>query len=285
MSAPALDEQVDDFLGYLFSVRGYSEATVRTYELPLRQMLEHHRLERTKSGWRLDILPLRRMIASNTRRTVAKKLSAVRSFVRYLRDQRNISILLVGDESVNVPRTLPKPLDESHIREVMEEADPESRLILALLYGLGLRISELAALRREDLVTGWVRITGKGKKTRQLPVPPGVGRIAESYLRLHPGGVYLFEKGGVPLNESQLRYRIGKLFKKHGIKATPHQLRHSFATHLLEHGARISDVSELLGHSSMATTQIYTKLGSAKKLEEYRKAHPLMKNGSNRGTE
>ena len=275
----ALDELVDEFLEYLFSVRGYSEATVRTYEIPLRQMLEHHRLTPEGSGrWRLDILPLRRMIAANTQRTVAKKLSAIRSFVRYLRDQRNMPILLVGDESVKVPQTLPKPLDESHIREVMEEADAQSRLILALLYGLGLRISELASLRRGDLATEWVRITGKGKKTRQLPVPPGIRQMVEAYLEQHPGGTYLFEKGGVPLNESQLRYRIGKLFKKHGIKATPHQLRHSFATHLLEHGARISDVSELLGHASMATTQIYTKLGSAKKMEEYRKAHPLMKN-------
>jgi integrase/recombinase XerC len=275
----ALDELVDEFLEYLFSVRGYSEATVRTYEIPLRQMLEHHRLTPEGSGrWRLDILPLRRMIAANTQRTVAKKLSAIRSFVRYLRDQRNMPILLVGDESVKVPQTLPKPLDESHIREVMEEADAQSRLILALLYGLGLRISELTALRRTDLESEWVRITGKGGKTRQLPIPPGVRQIVESYLRFYPGGAYLFEKGGVPLNESQLRYRIAKLFKKHGIKATPHQLRHSFATHLLEHGARISDVSELLGHASMATTQIYTKLGSAKKMEEYRKAHPLMKN-------
>ena len=275
----ALDELVDEFLEYLFSVRGYSEATVRTYEIPLRQMLEHHRLTPEGSGrWRLDILPLRRMIAANTQRTVAKKLSAIRSFVRYLRDQRNMPILLVGDESVKVPQTLPKPLDESHIREVMEEADAQGRLILALLYGLGLRISELVSLRREDLATEWVRITGKGKKTRQLPVPPGVRQMVEHYLREHSGGAYLFEKGGVPLNESQLRYRIAKLFKKHGIKATPHQLRHSFATHLLEHGARISDVSELLGHASMATTQIYTKLGSAKKMEEYRKAHPLMKN-------
>ena len=77
------------------------------------------------------------------------------------------------------------------------------------------------------------------------------------------------------MNAAQLRYRVEKIFKKHGIKATPHQLRHSFATHLLDNGARISDVSELLGHASMATTQIYTKLANSKKLQEYMHAHPL----------
>ena len=274
---PELESLVNDFLEYLFSVRGYSEATVRTYELPLRQMLERHRLEESEEGWRLDILPLRRHIASNTPRTVAKKLSAIRSFVRYLQDQRSLPIFLSGDDSVKVPQTLPKPLDEEHIAEVLAEADPAGGLILALLYGLGLRISELRSLRREDLSGSWVRITGKGGKARQIPVPPKVGKMIETYLSLHPGGSWLFEKGGTPLNDAQLRYRVRKLFRAHGIEATPHQLRHSFATHLLEHGARISDVSELLGHSSMATTQIYTKLGSAKKLEEYSKAHPLMK--------
>ena len=77
------------------------------------------------------------------------------------------------------------------------------------------------------------------------------------------------------MNSAQLRYRLTKLFKNSGLKVTPHQLRHSFATHLLNHGARISDVSELLGHETMATTQIYTKLGSVKKMQEYMKAHPL----------
>ena len=77
------------------------------------------------------------------------------------------------------------------------------------------------------------------------------------------------------MNVAQLRYIITRLFKSVGIKATPHQLRHSFATHLLNNGARISDVSELLGHETMATTQVYTKLGSVKKMEEYMKAHPL----------
>jgi integrase/recombinase XerC len=277
--APDLAALTDDFLDYLFSVRGYSEATVRTYELPLRQMLAYHRLDPAERGWRLDILPLRRQIAHNTKRTIAKKLSAIRSFARYCREQRELPLSLKGDDTVKVPQTLPKPLEEAHIREVMEAADPEARLILALLYGLGLRISELVALRREELSGAWVRITGKGGKTRQLPLPPGVRKLAEEYLRSHPGGSYLFEKGGVPLNDSQIRYRVRKLFRAHGIQATPHQLRHSFATHLLEHGARISDVSELLGHASMATTQIYTKLGSAKKMEEYAKAHPLMQTG------
>jgi integrase/recombinase XerC len=276
---PDLPRLAEEFLDYLFGVRGYSQRTVDTYELALDQMLEHHRLERKKGGWELDLLPLRRRIASNTKRTVAKKLSAIRSFARYCREQREIPLLLRGDDPVKVPRTLPKPIDEAYIREVMEAADPSDRLILALLYGLGLRISELAALRREDLEGEWIRILGKGDKTRQIPIPPKVRKILAEYRSIHPAGRYLFEKGGAPLNDTQLRYRVQKLFKAHGIKATPHQLRHSFATHLLEHGARISDVSELLGHSSMATTQIYTKLGSAKKLEEYAKAHPLMQKG------
>ena len=88
---------------------------------------------------------------------------------------------------------------------------------------------------------------------------------------------YLFEKNNAPLNSAQLRYKITNIFKAHGIKTTPHQLRHSFATHLLNSGARIADVSELLGHATMATTQIYTKLADSKKLEEYLKAHPLTK--------
>ncbi len=272
-----LSELVDDFLDYLFQIRGYSEETVKTYEIPLRQMVEHSRLTKEKDRWVLEILPFRRVIAANSKRTVAKKLSAVRSFVRYLNEQRGIDLELEGAESVKVPKTLPKPLEEEYIFEVLEAADPMERLLLLLLYGLGLRIGEIAGLERDRVGKDWILIHGKGGKSRQLPVPSPVVRAMEEYLALYPQGRYLFEKGGVPMNASQLRYRVGKLFKARGIKATPHQLRHSFATHLLEHGARISDVSELLGHSSMATTQIYTKLGSVKKREEYLKAHPLAK--------
>ncbi|WP_456433868.1 tyrosine-type recombinase/integrase [Nitratifractor sp.] len=274
-----LSAHIDDFLDYLFQVRGYSEATVRTYEIPLRQMAELARCEREGGGWTIDLTPWRRRIASNSRRTVAKKLSAVRSFAEYLRKQRHVPVRLVGDESVKVPKTLPKPVEEEPIREALEHADETERLIVALLYGMGLRIGELAGLKRDQIDRDWVRVHGKGGKTRQLPLLPAVREILDRYLAAHPGGEWLFEKGGAPMNADQLRYRLTKLFRRRGIKATPHQLRHSFATHLLEHGARISDVSELLGHASMATTQIYTKLGSAQKAREYMKAHPLAGKG------
>jgi integrase/recombinase XerC len=272
-----IENLVDDFLDYLFSVRGYSEKTVESYGISLRQMVENHNLRQEAGIWHLDIMPMRRAIASGNKRTVARKLSAVRSFVRYLREQMEFAVELEGDDPIRVPQTLPKPIEEKYIREVMENADPEGRLILALLYGLGLRISELSAMRPEHISGEWIEIRGKGDKTRQIPIPRAVRRMLEEYTLSRPAGKYLFQKGGVPLNDAQLRYRVQKLFRAHGIKATPHQLRHSFATHLLEHGARISDVSELLGHSSMATTQIYTKLGNEKKLREYMKAHPLGK--------
>ncbi len=272
MNLPSL---IDEFLDYLLNIRGYSKTTVKTYEQSLRQMLSFSKLNIQEDPVVLNIIPLRRYISKNSRRTIVKKLSAIRSFVSYLNRQRGISIILEGEESIKVPKSLPKPIDEKYILEVMADANVMQQLILALLYGLGLRISELASLKRENIQDNWITITGKGSKSRQLPIPSRVYELLNSYLSLYPNSEYLFEKDGLAMNSSQLRYRIEKLFRSHGIKATPHQLRHSFATHLLERGARISDVSELLGHSSMATTQIYTKLGNAQKLREYMKAHPL----------
>ncbi len=272
MNLPSL---IDEFLDYLLNIRGYSKTTVKTYEQSLRQMLSFSKLNIQEDPVVLNIIPLRRYISKNSRRTIVKKLSAIRSFVSYLNRQRGISIILEGEESIKVPKSLPKPIDEKYILEVMADANVMQQLILALLYGLGLRISELASLKRENIQGNWITITGKGSKSRQLPIPSRVYELLNSYLSLYPNSEYLFEKDGLAMNSSQLRYQIEKLFRSHGIKATPHQLRHSFATHLLERGARISDVSELLGHSSMATTQIYTKLGNAQKLREYMKAHPL----------
>ena len=267
---------MDDFLEYIRDVRGYSDTSVTTYEVALRQMLEVSEWFEEEGEWILDITPFRLAILKNSKKTIAKKLSAIHSFTAYLQDQREMPIRLIADESVKVPQTLPKPVDEQYIEEVLEDAGLREKLLLVMLYGLGLRISELSGLKLEDIHQEWIEIRGKGNKVRQLPLLPAVHTSIELYLNRYMPKHYLFEKGGANMNQAQLRYILTKLFKAKGLKVTPHQLRHSFATHLLNNGARISDVSELLGHSSMATTQVYTKLGDARKLKEYLGAHPLV---------
>ncbi len=267
----------EDFLTYLLEVRGYSEPSITTYEIALRQMMEVSHFYEEDTVTVLDITPFRFKIVKNHKKTIVKKLSAIRSFVKYLEDQCYMSLKLIGDESIKVPHSLPKPIEETYIVEVLAKANLEEKLLISMLYGLGLRISELSLLKLADIKEGWVQIHGKGNKVRELPLLDELVNLIKLYSGQRMPKKYLFEKGNAPMNSAQLRYKLTKLFKEAGIKVTPHQLRHSFATHLLNNGARIADVSELLGHETMATTQVYTKLGSVKKMQEYMKAHPLAK--------
>ncbi len=263
------------FLDYLLDVRGYSETSITTYEIALRQMLEASHIYEEDGSTILDITPFRFNIVKNHKKTIMKKLSAIHSFAKYLEEQCHMRIKLIGDESVKVPQSLPKPIEETYIDEVLNKANLEEKLLISMLYGLGLRISELSMLKLGDIKEEWIQVHGKGNKVRELPLLDSLQELIHLYIRRKSPKKYLFEKGNAPMNSAQLRYILTKLFKAQGLKVTPHQLRHSFATHLLNNGARIADVSELLGHETMATTQVYTKLGSVKKMQEYMKAHPL----------
>lgn len=265
----------EEFLEYLYDVRGYSEHSISTYEIALRQMMNVSHFSYEDTMYVLDITPFRMDIVQNNKKTIVKKLSAVRSFVKYLEDQCHFLVKLIGDEAIKVPQSLPKPIEEHYIEEVLSNASLKEKLLISMLYGLGLRISELSGLKLIDIKEKWVQVRGKGNKVRELPLLPQLEKFISLYVQSHHPKIYLFEKGNAPMNSAQLRYILTKLFKAQGLKVTPHQLRHSFATHLLNNGARISDVSELLGHETMATTQVYTKLGSVKKMQEYMKAHPL----------
>ncbi len=272
-----LEAYSEEFLDYLLDVRGYSETSIITYEIALRQMMDVSHFYEDAGITVLDITPFRFSIVKNAKKTIVKKLSAVRSFVKYLEDQCHLSMKLIADESIKVPQSLPKPIEEKYITEVLQSANLKEKLLISMLYGLGLRISELSDLKIEDIKGKWVQIHGKGSKVRELPLLEELQTLIIQYQDSYHPKKYLFEKGNAPMNSAQLRYKLTKLFKDAGLKVTPHQLRHSFATHLLNRGARISDVSELLGHETMATTQVYTKLGSVKKMQEYMKAHPLAK--------
>ncbi len=270
------------FLDYLQQFRGYSDLTLKTYDEAIREALPFIEVEQTDEHTVLNLMPYRIHIASLKSRTIAKKLSALRSFSEYLKAQGE-PVLLEADQSIKVPKTLPKPVLHEHIESALESASLEERLVVTLLYTLGLRISELAGLRLNAIEDEWVRVVGKGNKVRDIPLISSSKALIDMYLEeLHPRE-FLFEKAGERLSENSLRYTVTKLFKKVGLKVTPHQLRHSYATALLNNHARISDVSELLGHTSMATTQIYTKLGSTLKMDNYLSAHPLCKGGDTDG--
>jgi integrase/recombinase XerC len=224
---------------------------------------------------RLDIVPMRMHMSKSAVRSVSTRLSAVRSFAKWLEDRYGFDVEIIGDDSVKIPSTLPRPVEREHISEALEIADLEERVLVLMLYGTGMRISELSSLRRGDISSGWLRVTGKGNKSRDIPIPSFLRDILDIYMREYPARRYLFEKDGVPLSSDRLRYRVKKIFSRIGIEVTPHRLRHSYASHLLDGGAGIEEISRLLGHSSMVTTQIYTRLGGDRKMKEYMSSHPL----------
>jgi len=266
------------FLEYLEKMRGYSDLTIESYDESIKEALSVVEILEEESTITINIMPYRIKISHLNAKTVSKKLSAIRSFALFL-NENGLHVVLESDDSIKVSKTLPKPISHEHILEALELADIQEKLVITMLYTLGLRVSELASLKHDDIYNGWVRVLGKGSKQRDIPLITSTKKVLDEYLTTFGTNKFLFHKNGEKLSENSLRYIITKVFKRVGMKVTPHQLRHSYATALLNGGAPIVDVSELLGHSSMATTQIYTKLGSALKQQNYNKAHPLCKVG------
>jgi len=230
-------------------------------------------------------------------RTLMRALAATRSFARFLeREGRGKVAALSAVRGPKIARTLPKPLSVSAARNV---ADPASRAgeerkpwvlardaaVLALLYGSGLRISEALGLKRRDAPTpgsgDTVTVLGKGAKKRMVPVLPQVAQAIAEYVSLCPfdlpadDPLFRGEKGG-PLSPRVIQLAMERLRGALGLPdtATPHALRHSFATHLLARGGDLRSIQELLGHASLATTQIYTAVDATSLIEAYRAAHP-----------
>jgi len=269
-----LDKKRVAFLEYLENIRGYSDLTIKSYDESIKEALLSIEILEEEKHTLFNLMPFRIKIAHLNAKTISKKLSALRSYVSYLNDN-GVKVLLKADESVKVAKTLPKPISHKHIMEAIDKAELKERVVVTMLYTLGLRISELASIELKDMKAEWVRVLGKGNKHRDVPLLASTKVLIDEYLTTFSVKQFLFEKKGEKLSENSLRYMVNKVFKDVSLKVTPHQLRHSYATALLNSGAPIVDVSELLGHSSMATTQIYTKLGSALKQQNYNKAHPL----------
>lgn len=269
-----LDKQRVKFCQYLENIRGYSDLSIKTYDEVLKEAFNYIEIIENNNEIIFELMPYRLYIHKLNPKTISKKLSAIRSFVGYL-NSNEFKIKIVSDDTVKVAKTLPKPIAHKYIMEAISLANERESIVVVMLYTLGLRISELQNLKLDDIGNEWVRVLGKGSKQRDIPLLVDTKDMLDTYLQNNHPKVFLFESNDEVLSQNSLRYIITKVFKRVQLRVTPHQLRHSYATELLNSNAPIADVSELLGHASMATTQIYTKLGSALKKQNYNSAHPL----------
>ncbi|MCP5396806.1 MAG: tyrosine recombinase XerC [Sphingomonadaceae bacterium] len=285
---------------HLADGRRRSPHTVRAYLASANRLLERTGIEEWSALARLGSTQLRTQLAARRAEglgnaSAARELSALKAFIAFARSQ-------AGETDIAPPRLrgprikkgLPRPVtpDEAvNLAEAVDESAAEGwigtrdRAVLLLLYGSGLRIAEALSLKARDLPLGeTLQVTGKGGKQRVVPILPIVRDGVAAYARECPWPLApdqpLFRgaKGG-PLSQGMVQKAMARARKALGLPATatPHALRHSFATHLLGAGADLRSMQELLGHASLGSTQIYTKVDAATLLETYRGAHPREK--------
>jgi integrase/recombinase XerC len=321
--APVADEWLDEFARHLTADRGASACTVRNYTQALGEFHRWHQADRRQPpAWRSlqrdDFRAYLRHLGRHqiSRAATQLRFSALRTFYRFL-----IRRGVVENSPIkNLPlpkleRRLPRFLTATQMEDLLKAplrdrnpagADDNSRdgkprkargrrveaavperdvAILETIYSCGLRISELCGLRAEDL--NWsgqlVRVRGKGKKERQVPIGAPALQAIEFYWKLLPHRpapnepVFLASrKSAKPMQPRTLQLRLKRYLERAGLdpQLTPHKLRHSFATHLLDAGADLRSVQELLGHARIATTQVYTHVTTEKLRKAYDEAHP-----------
>jgi tyrosine recombinase XerC len=284
-----MERYIEKFVRYLDIEKNYSPHTILNYQLDLADFqlfLKEQTIEN------VDYLALRKYLAvlkekSLGARSVARHLSTLRSFFKfltregYLKTNPILSLL-----SPKLDKHLPSFLTEEEVLRLIESSLPKDemglrdRAILETIYSTGIRVSELVGLNLEDVdfIGCIIKVMGKGKKERIVPIgDKAVGAIRDYLDSREKSGLAVFlNKRGGRITDRGVRNIVKKYIAIAGIKkgVSPHTLRHSFATHLLNRGADLRSVQELLGHANLSTTQIYTHLTTEKLKGVYDKAHP-----------
>lgn len=289
MNLKLMDRYIDKYIRYLDVEKGYSRHTIINYSKDLSEFKAFLGDRELESA---DYLALRKFLSvlrerNLKSRSVSRKLSCLRSFFRFL----NREGLLKSDpaKAVSNPKLekhLPKFLTEEEITRLIESPDLaklsglRDRAILETFYSTGMRVSELVGLNLEDIdfFSGVVKIRGKGKKERMAPIGEKALGVLRDYAQKRKNNlqaVFLNKNGG-RLTDRGVRLILDKYIHRTAMREdiSPHSLRHSFATHLLNRGADLRSVQELLGHANLSTTQIYTHVTMDKLKGVYDKAHP-----------
>jgi integrase/recombinase XerD len=299
-----LERAIEDYLAYLDVERGLAAATIRAYRGDLRDFARS--LPGTSAAWDRSADPVVGYLASRTRRgrtgeralaptSLRRRAAALKGFYRFAFGEG----LIETDVAMHLDlpkqsRRLPDTLDVGEVERLLEAASyggVRDRALLELLYAAGLRVSEAIGLDREDLSLdgAFVRVIGKGDKERLVPIGeisidwlvawldgPRPALLGARHVAPLRGGPLFLGDRGRRLARQQAWAAVTRAADQAGLagKVSPHTLRHSFATHLLEGGADLRVVQELLGHASISTTQLYTHLTGERIRDVYRRAHP-----------
>ncbi len=290
---------IDQFLHHIKVERGYAVNTLRAYKQDLAQFLDFAHQQGLSSWKVLTPEMLRGYLVwlqekQYNASTVSRKVATVRSFLNFLFAEGVVAQDLL--DSLHQPKTgkrLPKILTQAEVNQLLKATTLEEtalalrdRAILEMLYATGMRATELITLTLDDLDLGTnaIRCMGKGSKERTIPIYPEAREILLRYLedgrsfllRDSTERVVFVNNLGKPLTRQGIWFLVQHYAQVAGLASwvTPHTLRHSFATHLLEGGAELREVQQLLGHASITTTQIYTDVSSRRKRSVYDSAHP-----------
>jgi integrase/recombinase XerD len=300
---------VEDFLVYLRHERGQAEHTQRTFAALLGKFVAWAEAQGLTDWKQVELAHLTKFLQhererpldgepkESTRRlsseSVYLEIAALRALYRFAENEKHLPLNIA--ENLALPRRwkrLPKALTNSEIEKLLEPEQPESpstlcdQAVLELAYASGLRLAELRGLRLEQLhlEAGFILVIGKGNKERVVPVGRKAVEALNRYLEAgrpelvrprSPSNVFLTQRGSAFASVT-LWKRIKRRVQRSGVErnVTPHMLRHSFATHLLEHGADLRVIQELLGHASISTTEVYTHVSGQRLRDVHRKFHP-----------
>ena len=305
---PPLRQAIEDFLAYLHVERGVSPATIRAYRGDLEDFANSRGVSR---DWARGPDAAIRYLAARTRRgrpgdpglaptSLRRRAASIRGFYRFAFGDGLIAVDVAAHLDLpRMPRLLPETLTVAEVDRLISAAGPEDaagpelrdRVLVELLYAAGLRVSEALGLNREDLSLegGFVRVIGKGDKERLVPVgdvalrvlghwidgPRATLMASHHVVPLRGGPLFVGDRGGRwARQQAWAAVKRAALAAGLADRVSPHTLRHSFATHLLEGGADLRIVQELLGHASISTTQLYTHLTGERIREVYARAHP-----------
>ncbi len=293
---------LQDYLQHLKLERGLAENSIQSYKRDLNEFLKVSSVKSLKTITSSSFTKYIGQLTNLGRKpsSIARKLSSLKQFFKYLHENGKVKEnLLKAFSAPKIARYHPPYLSPEEINLILNQIEitnfmgKRDKAMIELLYGSGLRISELISLKLADIEfeAGFIKVTGKGNKQRLVPMGEFAHQAVDLYLAsenpspLSNNSKYLFSN---KIGEKFSRVGLWKIIKKRVLKAgitkdvSPHTFRHSFATHLLEGGADLRVVQEMLGHADISTTQIYTKVDRDYIVAEHKKYHPRELAGSKR---